>query len=400
MIRNSSSTSSSEAAPAGRDEPATVRGAAPAVFWTVLALLAADLVVGRVFRPPRKQAVEPSALQRYFEYGRSVEGKLRAMVGTDDASSAPIVRAGWLGNPAPGATLKRTAQPEHLLIASYGQSFTNHVMDGASRLDPRVETRMLAGPAAPLSHSYALYENDRHLHQAQVVVIGVLASALPQLATMTPMTWGFEAPTPYMYPRYRVVGGHLEARAPPLQTLEDLRATLGDPTRWAALRDLLAAEDAAFDPVTFGEDPFDHLTLGRMVRRALGHRHQGTFTARYHDERGFNNQDGILDVARALLQELGRTAAADGRVPVVLLFDDRGYPGHLDAALGRTLDEAHIAYVSSDGIAPAWDESNFVPNGHFTPEVEERLVRLFLARVYQLLPAFRPAATLMHNQAP
>jgi len=373
------------------DEPATVRGAASTAIWTVLALLAADLVVGRVFRPPQKQAVEPSALQRYFEYGRSVEGKLRAMVGPDDASSAPIARAGWLRNPEFAAELKQPTQPDHLLIAAYGQSFTKHVIEGASRLDPRIETRLLAGPAAPLSHSYALYESDRHSHQAQVVVIGILASALPQLATLTPMTWGFEAPTPYMYPRYRVVGGRLEGRAPPLQTLEDLRATLADPTRLAALRDLLATEDAAFDPVTFGEDLFDHLTLGRMVRRALGHRHQVSFTARYHDESGFKNRDGMLDVARALVQELGRTAAADGRVPIVLLFDDRGYPGHLHAALARTLDEAHIAYVSSHTVAPASDLNNFVPNGHFTPEVDERITRLFLERVYQLRPAFRPA---------
>jgi len=391
MTRSSSSTSSSEAAPPDRDEPATVRGAASTAIWTVLALLAGDLAVGRLFRPPQNQRVEPSALQRYFEYGRSVEGKLRAMVGPDEASSAPVARAGWLRNPEFADELKRATQPDHLLIAAYGQSFTNHVMQDASRLDPRVETRLLAGPAAPLSHSYALYESDRHSHQAQVVVIGVLASALPQLATLTPMTWGFEAPTPYMYPRYRVVGGRLEARAPPLQTLDDLRATLADRTRWTALRDLLATEDAAFDRVAFGEDLFDRLTLGRMIRRALGHQHQVSFTARYHDASGFKNQDGILDVARALLLELGRTAAADGRLPIVLLFDDRGYPGHLDAALARTLDEAHIAYVSSDAIAPASDLNNFIPNGHFTPQIDERMARLFLERVYQLLPAFRPA---------
>ena len=391
MTRNSSSTSSSEAAPADRDEPATVRGAASTVIWTVLALLAADLVVGRVFRPPGSPTVEPSALQRYFEYGRSVQGKLRAMVGPDDASTAPVARAGWLRNPEFAAALKRPTRSDHLLIAAYGQSFTKHIVEDAARLDPRVELRLLAGPAAPLSHSYALYDSDRQSHEAPVVVIGVLASALPQLATLTPMTWGFEAPTPYMYPRYRVVGGRLEARAPPLQTLDDLRATLADPKRWAALRDLLATEDAAFDPVTFGEDLFDHLTLGRMVRRALGHQHQVSFTARYHDGSGFKNQDGIIDVARALLQDFGRTAVADGRLPIVLLFDDRGYAGHLDAVLARSLDEAHIAYLSSDPIAPASDLNNFVPNGHFTPAIDERLARAFLERVYQLRPSFRPA---------
>jgi len=392
MTPSSSSTSSFEPPRAPGDKPANARGAAAAVLWTVLCLLAADLVTSRVFRPPQKQTVEPSTLQRYFEYGRSVEGKLRLMVHPDDASSAPIVVAGWLRNPEFALEPKQASQPDHLLIAAYGQSFTQHVMQNATRLDPRIETRLLGGPGAPLSHSYALYQRDRHNHQAPVVVIGVLASVLPQLATLTPMTWGFEAPTPYMYPRYRLVRGQLQEQAPPLETLDDLRATLADPTRWTALRNLLATEDAAFDSLTFDHDLFDRLALGRMVRRALGHGHQSDFTARYHDANGFKNQDGILDVARALLLEFGRTAVADGRLPIVLLFDDRGYPAHLDAALARTLDEAHIAYVSSDPIAPASDLNNFIPNGHFTPEIDAQMARLWLERIYQLRPAFRPAA--------
>jgi len=368
-----------------------VRGAASTVLWTVLGLLAADLATSRSFRPPQKLTVEPSTLQRYFEYGRSTEGKLRTMVRPDDASSAPIVIAGWLRNPEFALERKQASAPDHLLVAAYGQSFTQHVMENATRLEPRLETRLLGGPGAPLSHSYALYQRDRHAHQAQIVVIGVLASVLPQLATLTPMTWGFEAPTPYMYPRYRLSRGQLQELSPPLETLDELRATLADPTRWAALRHLLATEDAAFDSLTFDRDLFDHLAMGRMVRRALGHQHQADFTARYHDANGFKNQDGILDVARALVVEFGRTALADGRLPMVLLFDDRGYPGHLDAVLARALDEAHVPYVSSDGIAPASDLNNFIPNGHFTPEIDARMAELWLEKVYQLRPAFRPA---------
>jgi hypothetical protein len=392
MTPSSSSTSSSEATLPADGRPPTVRGALWVVLWTVLCLLAADLVTSRAFRPPQRLTVEPSTLQRYFEYGRSTEGKLRTMVRPDDDSSAPIVVAGWLQNPEFALGRTRAEQPDHLLVAAYGQSFTQHVIDSVMRLDPRVEARLQGGPGAPLSHSYALYQRDRRAHQAQVVVIGILASVLPQLVTLTPMTWGFEAPTPYMYPRYRLVRGQLQEFPVPLETLEDLRAVLANPARWAAFRGLLATEDAAFDGLTFDRNLFDHLALGRMVRRALGHQHQADFIARYHDASGFKNQDGILDVARALLLEFGRTAVADGRLPIVLLFDDRGYPGHLDAALARTLDEAHIPYVSSDTIAPASDLNNFIPNGHFTPEIDEQLARLWLESLYQLRPSFRPAA--------
>jgi hypothetical protein len=393
MTRSSSSTSSSDLPLAKGEERATVRGAIKALLWTVVCLVAADLATSRTFRAPASPTVEPSNLQRYFEYGRSAEGKLRRMVRPDDDESAPIVRAGWLRNPEFAQEPKRATGPGHVLVAAYGQSFTNHIIEQAVGLDPRIDVRSQGGPGAPLSHSYALYQRDRKAQEAQIVVIGVLASVLPELATVTPMTWGFENPTPYMYPRYHLVDGRLESIPAPIETLADFRATLADPARWAALRQLLVEQDAAFDGMVFDQDIFDHSSLGRLVRRALGHQRQVDFTARYHDASGFKDRDQILDVARALLLDFGRTAVADGRLPFVFLFDDRGYPGHLDAALADTLDKAGIPYLSSDGVAPASDLNNFIGNGHFTPEIDRRIAKLWLDRLYQLRPAFRPAGT-------
>jgi hypothetical protein len=399
MMPSSSSTSNSEPTdppPRSSVERATVPGALAALGWTLVFLILADVCLARVFRPPANPKVEPSTLQRYFEYGRSVEGKLRVMVKPDDAQSAPIVTAGWLGNPEFQRERRQVSQPDHLLVATYGQSFTEHVFLHAVELDPRVEVRALGGPGAPLGHSFALYQRDRREHQAQVVVIGVLASVLPQLVTLTPMTWGFEAPTPYMYPRYRMVSGQLTSWPAPVETLADFRATLQDPARWTALRNLLAAEDGAFDSFLFDADLLDHSTFGRLFRRAIGHQRQNDFTARFHDAKGFLNTDGILDVGRALLLEFGRTAKADGRLPFVIFFDDRGYPGYLDAAFGQTLRQAGIPYLSSHPIAPATDLTNFIPNGHFTPEIDRRMAEEWLAQLYQLRPTFAP--DLGHGQ--
>jgi hypothetical protein len=369
---------------------ATVRGAVAVLAWTVACLGIADIAVGRIFRSPVNPKIEPSTLQRYFEYGRSTEGKLRVMIQPGNDDSSPIVTAGWLRSPDLSQGRQRAERPDHVLVAVYGQSFTAHIVEDAARLDPRIDIRSQGGPAAPLSHSYALYQRDRHAHEAEVVVIGVLASALPLLVTLTPMTWGFEAPTPYMYPRYRVVGGRLESFPAPFETFDEFRDTLADPTRWNAFREILKAHDAAFDGMSFDRDVLDPSVLGRLIRRALGHQHQAAFTARYHDTNGFNNRDGLLDIARALLIDFGRTAAADGRLPFVLLFNDLGYPGHLDAAFADTLDRAGIPYVSSHAVAPASDRNNFVADGHFTPEVDLRLAKRWLDRLYQLKPAFRP----------
>src|SRR5258708_7874216 len=62
------------------------------------ALVILDVAVGLVFPPPADPRTIPSALQAYFDYGRSVEGKLRRMVGADATKDAPIVEAGWLAH--------------------------------------------------------------------------------------------------------------------------------------------------------------------------------------------------------------------------------------------------------------------------------------------------------------
>ena len=67
----------------------------------------------------------------------------------------------------------------------------------------------------------------------------ILASTLPQLATLTPMTGAFEAPNPFTYPRYRIEGGQLRAIDAPFEELGQLRKALANPAEWAAFRAVL-----------------------------------------------------------------------------------------------------------------------------------------------------------------
>jgi len=395
MTRSSSSTSSSEPA-AGEELPpdvgipepgaATWSGIARVVGWMLAWLMVFDVTAGYAFRPPADPRVEPSRMQSYFEYGRSIEGKLRAMVTAEDETSAPIANAGWLGEEAKLGALTEATAPDRILVAAYGQSFTQKMLAQAQELDRRIEIRFMGGPSAPLSHSFKMQDLDRHAHTGRVVLVGILASSLPFLVTLTPMIWGFEAPTPFTYPRYRLENDELHETEPPITDLAGLRGALGDLQAFRVFRATLKANDPGFSAFLFDEDVLDASVLGRLVRRSLGHKHQTEFIDRYHSSAGFVNRDGLLDVARALLIEFARGVRADGRVPFVVLFENRGYAGHLVDALGTTLEANDIPYVSSGNTAPATNRGNFVADGHFTAEANRRIAEAFVKELRVAVP--------------
>src|ERR1700691_1835408 len=98
MLPSSSSTSSSE--PARRDRQygyARLRRRVVVVLlWTIAGLVVIDVAVGLAFRLPADARSEGSSLQNYFNYGSSIEGKLRSLVGRTPEEDAPIVKAGGL----------------------------------------------------------------------------------------------------------------------------------------------------------------------------------------------------------------------------------------------------------------------------------------------------------------
>src|SRR5689334_3501380 len=64
-----------------------LRDAAIVMAWMILFLVVADIAISLVFPIPADPRVEPRNMQAYFNYGRSLEGKLRQMVrDSDDAT--------------------------------------------------------------------------------------------------------------------------------------------------------------------------------------------------------------------------------------------------------------------------------------------------------------------------
>lgn len=345
--------------------------------WTLVALVIADAAIGLVYPQPHDVRRPPGGLSLYFDYGRSIEGKLAAMIGPDDARSAPILLAGWIDrdcDPIP------SPPPGKLGMTIYGMSFTNHVADQLARIDPGLAIARYAGPAAGPNHSYACF---RRVSAARgdpnrIQVLGVLASSLPRLLTLSGASTTFEQPQPFTYPRYRLdSAGRLVAEQPVIRSPEDLR----DPAKRARSLEQLAADDAFYDPLLVRGSWADRSVFLRLVRRGYA---QASFRRRTSElvSDGKVFRTDLAPPLRAMLLDFAGQARGRGQVPVILLLQDRGYGSDsLYRLVGPALEQAGVRIVRSDRIAPATDPRSFLPDGHFTPKVDAALARALLRAI-------------------
>ncbi len=372
------------------------RTCAQATLGFVATLVAIDVAINRLFPYPTDPLnTSPSSLSLYFDYGRSIEGKIRRQMGPTNDTSAPIAQAGWLNAqnleeqptvPEPG---------DDILVASYGMSFSLRVMGEVEKLDPRITLRSMAGPAAPPNFSYSAYQFDRGKHEANVVVLGILASSVKGLDAMTGMTWGAEVPAPYTFPKYKAEAGQLQAIQPQIQSLEQLRQAMQNPQQWDAFVNQLETNDRFFNSFTFEQNVLDHSALFRLLRRAWAKSYQDNRTAQIHTSDGFNKKWEQTAVLKQMVQDFATTAKQDGIMPVVLLINDRGYDDHLYQLLRPTLERHSIPFVSTHDIAPATDQKNFIADGHFIPEADQKIAAKVLELINTTLgrsPAPTPAS--------
>ena len=374
MHPNSSSTSSSDGS-AWKGVRLGVVTLVSMMLW----LIAIDLVAGFfVGTPYGHESMRAGQLTRYFDYGRSVEGKVRAMVGPEGTLPPPLVQAGWIEPPSDQPV--RAGKGQDLLVAVYGMSFAVNIAKHMQDEDKRIALRLAGGPGATLSHSYALYNADRGHHEADVVVLGILASSLPALMTISHMTWNFEEPSPHFYPRFSVVDGKLSRYSPSVSTLAQLQAASRDESRWRAVVDELSSHDAFYDPLVFRSWSLDESVLARLARRGWGQSRKRASIDRFHDTAGYTNELGLLDVTRALVTAFITQVRSDGKLPVVLAINDRGYPDHLHRVLAPIVAGSGAVYLSTHEVAPASDASNFLKDGHFVP-AKDRLIALKLSEL-------------------
>lgn len=357
------------------------------IAWTIVWLVVIDACLQFAFAPPPGRPAR-SSLQRYFDYGRSIEGKLEVAIGLDPAKDEQIVTVGW--NNAEALARVPTKGPEgnapaDLTIALYGQSFTQNALAEAARLDGRIALRAVGGPGAPPNHSYAAYEADapnRSAAQAKVVVFGVLSSAVPMMGSTSGLFWMFESPAPFTFPRYRLRDGALVAEPPLIGNEAQFRRAVGTRSdEWERYKAQLRREDRGWDAFTFEQSIADRSTLVRLVRRGWVAHRQAYGEGVYVTGQGFVADSEEVLVLQAMLRDLARKTRDRGERLVVLLLNTRGQADHLRRALLATLDAEHIDYVSTDQLFSSSDPSNFVADGHYSEAANRKLARAVLDKL-------------------
>ena len=349
-----------------------------ALLWTIAGLIVIDIAVGLAFRMPADARKEGSSLQNYFNYGRSIEGKLRYLVGRTPEEDAPIVKAGWLLQECES---ERSLPAGKMGFDIYGMSFTGYIADEMTALDPQLASRQFGGPAAPPNHTYACFlrrlQAKRDL--APIQIVGVLASSVRRMETISGLTTSFESPMPFSYPRYSLnQDGRLSGHMPSIESANDLRAALNNSGKWHEFEQDLARNDYFYSRPVFKADLLDHSVIARMIRRAWGQRVLNERTDALGATNGFSGAPNIPAVLGAMLVDFAKEARERGTRPVVLLIEDRGYGESLSRVTAPTLRANDVEFLATSTIVSPNDSANFVGDGHFTPAAFEKIANAVL----------------------
>ncbi|WP_408999181.1 hypothetical protein ACJ77P_05255 [Syntrophus buswellii] len=345
------------------------------VLWILFYLILIDLSVNIVFRYPKDpHNVSPSFLQSYFDYGRSVEGKLQWMTRPTTAESAPRVSGGWLKSEKYLSLPAKTTRKDEVLIALYGMSHTEQLWKAIQKTDNKYLVRGFMAAGATPNWSYASYEFDMGRHKADAVVLGILTDSVPPITSTTGMTAFFDSSFPYTFPRYTVKDGKLRIAHPPFYDAKGYIDHFYNPSKWKAYRGWLAKNDKYYDPLLFQRSILDHSAFFRLLRRAYSEREKQERTKSVHTKTGFIETSEEIVILRTIVKTFAESARRDDIIPVVYIVNSKGTGDHLFRILKPTLDEYNIPHLSTHLICPPDDPNVYLTeNSHFIPSKDMEL---------------------------
>ncbi len=345
------------------------------ICLTLLGLVGLDLAVGAALRVAEAQNRLGSLVQ-YFDYGRSVPGKLEAWR-SDPAKPGNLQEVAWrtetLESSATSFAAETGAAP---VVRSYGMSFVNRILDAAQDIDPNLTVDAHAAPAGSPNFTYAMFLDDAAARRpGDVAVLGILSSSLPALAALSNATWSFEQPAPFTYPIFRPAeDGGLSRTDPVLASYADYQRLPGDAALSAAWTAQLAEEDAFYSPITYGLSSLDASPFLRLVRRALAKSHVADTEAALLAD-GFPKED----VLRRMITEFATTARSEGLRPVVMLIQSaRPADPDLLALAAPVLAAQQIPYLATTEHADPANPALFEPDGHYIKQIDTRFAEAFL----------------------
>ncbi|TFG93038.1 MAG: hypothetical protein E4H15_02275 [Syntrophobacterales bacterium] len=355
--------------------------------WVIGYLLLMDVGINIILPYPKDpRNISPSELAQFFEYGRSVEGKLARMTRKTDNESAPILSTGWLEAPRVRTVTKGAGEASRPKVTVYGMSHSVQLADDMARLDSSVMIRSFGAPGAVPSWSYSAYLSDRQQYHSDVVVLAVMTIGIPFICTTAGTTNHFDSVWPYTYPRLIQRDGRLESLPPPFLSLDGYRSYFFDPDRWATYVGWLKANDRFYDPVLYRKTIFDKSSLVRMLRRAYAYSSRRKKEAQVYDERnGFNRGSEEVKVLLSIVENFAEEARRDGSIPVIYIVNNLFTGSRLFDLLGNALIGHDISYLSSHGICAPDDPRNYLPDTHFTPQKNLELAGAMLEVIRKCL---------------
>jgi hypothetical protein len=347
------------------------------VLWIIFYLVLIDAVINVIFLyPTDPHNIQPSFLQSYFDYGRSVEGKLQWMTRPTVDKSAPRVSGGWLKNDKYLALPTGASKPGEILVALYGMSHTQELWNAIARTDKKYLVRGFMAAGATPNWSYAAYEFDKGRHKADVVVLGLLTDSVPPVTSTTGMTAFFDSSFPYTFPRYTIENDKLAAAWPPFVDAKGYIEHFYDRSKWNSYREWLSKNDKYYDPLLFQKSLLDHSAFFRLLRRAYSEREKQRHINDVHTKTGFNEDSEEIVVVRALVRSFAESARKDTIIPIVYVVNSKGHGDHLFRVLKPVFDEYKIPYLSTHIICHPDDPRVYLSeNSHFIPSKDMELAR-------------------------
>jgi len=319
------------------------------------------------------------SLVQYFEYGRSVPGKLTSWEAKPNVPGN-LYDVSWRDETVATSSARFEAEglTDAVTVRSYGMSFVNNILKEVVNIDPNLISDGHGGPGAPPNMTYALFEDDRANRRAgDVVVLGILSSSVPGMAALSNQSWVFEQPAPFTYPIYWPEGDDLRRVEPLVTSAAAHRALNDDDAAWVAWRAQLRAEDQFYSLHTYGATWLDASPFARLARRSLAISHVSR-TEQAILEGSYPYEDALL----GMIISFALTAREDGQVPLVFLIQSRE-PGDVDLLeiSQPTLQAQDIPYFATAEHFDPKDRSGFEADGHYQPEID----RKFAEHVLRLL---------------
>jgi len=390
----SSSTSSSDPG----DEPSRRRRVWRLCVWLLLWLVALDLGASIAFAyPSDPRDLSPSRWALYFDYGRSMEGRLRRATRADPDKTAPITLAGWY-QPLT-ATVRAAETPDGTTVHFYGMSHAVRLADALHATSPTLTSRSVGAPGATANWAFGAFRRDTGRHRGDVAVLALMSTTVPMITTVSPMTWNSSFAMPYTADRYRLTHGELVVTRPPYESFAGFVSVFNDPARWSQAKRTFAANDPFYDRSLFEETVLDHSSLVRLLRRAWAQKRDRDERAHSLDETGFVADSEAVRVANAIVAAFTRQARREGVIPVIYVVNNLGYGDHLFRALGPALQGEHVPVLNSAAVIDPGDARSYLPDTHFTDEADRRLAGV-LERIVREQQARQPPAAPAVSHAP